>query len=79
MILCIATNLDDYLRVHSFLDESLGLEQQLAGKQHASCGAISDLGILGPGDINEDLSSRVHNIEQAHDLGTVVADSYLQS
>lgn len=43
-------------------------------KNYNGCGSVADLLILRLGDLHERLSSRMNNIEQFHNSGTVVRD-----
>lgn len=60
--------------MHAFLDELLGLLEELAGHEHDGGGAITDLVILRLGNVDEGLGSGVHNIEERNQSGTVVGD-----
>ena len=71
--------LDNNLGVHSIVNELLGLLEKLASGKHDGCSSITDLIVLRFSDIDEGLGSRVHNIEESDEGGSVVRDSHASS
>ena len=64
----------DYLRVHAFLDERLGVSQELAGEEHDRSGAVADFGVLRERNVDKGFSRRVDNVKELHDGRTIVRD-----
>jgi len=60
--------------VHTLFNEFLGLLEELTSHEHNGCGAITDLVVLGSGDVNEGLGSGVNDVEETDKGGTVVGD-----
>lgn len=56
--------LDNYLRADALLDVFLDLFEDLAGEDDDGGGAITDLGVLGPGNVDEDSGGGVDNVEE---------------
>ena len=61
-------------RVHAFLDEGLGLTEELSGGEHDGSGAITDLVVLGLGDVDESLGGGVNDIKKSNKGGAIVGD-----
>jgi len=58
--------------VHTFLDEFLGLLEELAGHEHDGGSAITDLVILRLGNVHEGLGSGVHNVEELNQSSAII-------
>ena len=65
--------------MHAFLNESLRLTKELTGSEDDRGRAVTNLVVLGLGDIDESLRSRVHNIEQADESSSIVGDGHASS
>ena len=63
---------DDHLRVHSLIDEFLGVLQDLCGQQHHGRRSVAHLGVLRLGDVHQGLGSGVDDVEELHDASAVV-------
>lgn len=70
----LAVTSHDNGRVHTFLNEFLGLLEELAGHEHDGGSSITDLVILRLGDVDEGLGSRVHNVEELNQSGAIIGD-----
>ena len=68
---------DDDPGVNSLLNKGLALLQELPGKDDDTGGAISHLGVLLLGNVDQSLGCWVNNVQQLHDGGTIIADCCL--
>jgi len=72
--LSFTETLDNNLRVHAFLNELLGILEELSSGEDDGGGTISDFVVLGLGDIDQGLGGGVDNVEEADKSGTIVGD-----
>ena len=70
-------SLDDNLRVNSLRDKLLGLLEEFTGHDGNSGGTITDLFVLGHGDVDKDFGGRVVDVNRFEDGGSVISDSNL--
>ena len=75
----LTVSLDDDLGVHAFFDELLGLLEELSGGEDDGGGTVTDLVVLGLGNVDEGLGSGVHNVEEADQSGAIIADGDLSA
>ena len=68
-------SLNDDLGVNSLMNELLALSQKLSGKDSDGSSSITDLLILGLGDIDQDFSGRVVNVDRLEDGSSIVGHS----
>jgi hypothetical protein len=66
--------LDDLLGRERLFDEDLGLLEELAGEEDHGGGAVSDLVVLGLGDVDQGLGGGVDHVQHLEDRGAVVGD-----
>ena len=69
-----STHVTVLTRMKTILDELLDALEHLRCQQHDGGGAISNFGVLSHGDVYKGLCSRMDNIQQAHDGGTIITD-----
>lgn len=62
------------MRMHSILYVRFSFLHEFCSKKHHRSCAITNLGVLRFGDVDEDLGGGVHDVEEAHDGGAVVGD-----
>ena len=69
----LAPSLDDDLGVNFVLDKLLGLAEELSGEHGDRGGAVTDLLVLGAGDVDEDARGGVVNVDGLQDGGAIVS------
>jgi hypothetical protein len=65
--------------VHAVLNKLLGLFEELTGEDDHGGGPVTDLVVLGLGDIDEGLGGGVDNVEELDQSGTVIGDGHTAS
>jgi hypothetical protein len=61
---CSPQALDDGLAADTLLDKVPDLLQYLSGKHNDGCCAVSNLGVLGAGDVGQDAGGGVNDVEE---------------
>lgn len=56
----------------TLLDVWSDLLQDLGGQENDTGGSVTDLGVLGTGNVDKGARSRVNNVEELEEGGTVV-------
>jgi len=70
-------SLDDNLRVNSLSNKLLSFLEELASHDGDSGGTITNLFVLGHGDVDEDFGGRVVDVDGFEDGGSIIGDSNL--
>jgi hypothetical protein len=76
---CVAEPLHDDVGADTLLDVAANLLQKLCRKKHNTSRAISNLGVLGAGDVDQTFSRRMDDVKELQDGRAVVRDLRLSS
>jgi len=63
--------------VNLVLDQVVGSLEELSGKDDNGGGTVTDLTVLDLGELHEDLSGGVSDLELLQDSGAIVSDGHI--